>query len=75
MVFLLFIKRCSGELRPLHNHAIKPLADQGKTPRTLNVLAPVSYKGDYRNQKELENDAEEHLKEKNTLWNEKKSME
>jgi len=23
----------------------------------------------------LENDAEEHLKEKNTLWDEKKSME
>jgi len=59
----------------LHNHAIKPLQEQGKTPRTLNVFAPYSYKGDYRNQKALENDAEEHLKEKNTLWNEKKSME
>ena len=48
---MLFIKSCSGELCPLHNHAIKPPQKPPKTPRTLSVFAQSSYKGDYVEQK------------------------
>ena len=44
---MLFIKRCSGELCPLHNLVIKHLRKQGKTPRILNDFALSSYKGEY----------------------------
>ena len=48
---MLFIKRCSGELCPLHNLVIKHLRKQGKTPRILNDFALSSYKGEYGVQK------------------------